>query len=167
VLVLLLAAGAATAVILAPWDDGDESPSDETAAVSTTTTDTTQAEAAAQAAACESEMGPLLKQLRELDSRLNVGLSYDEYTTEVGDVRVVYDRVVEDVEDPICLTSVGIPAETALNQYAKAASKWGDCFDDIDCDTDAIEPTLRRYWDKASSSLDVADEGLVEMRQPS
>lgn len=152
-------------MVLAPWDDDEDSGSASTGTTSTAEQETTRARAAY--AACDRALGPLLKQLRELDSRLNVGLNYDEYTTEVGDIRVVYDSVVEQADDPTCLTSVGIPAEEALNQYAKATGKWEECFDDIDCDTDSIEPTLRKYWDRASTAIDTAEQGLEEMRSPS
>jgi hypothetical protein len=164
-LAFLLAGGVAAAVVIAPWDDGDDGGSGSTD--TTSTTDQEIARARAAHAACDRALGPLLKQLRELDSRLDVGLNYDEYTTEVGDIRVVYDSVVEQAEDPACLTSVGIPAEEALNEYAKAAGKWGDCFDDINCDTDSIEPTLRKYWDRASTSIDTAQQALEDMRAPS
>jgi hypothetical protein len=162
---LLVVAGVGAAIALfvvgGSDDDGDSSqPADSP----TTTTDEAAAEARASYAKCKRQIGPLLDRLHELDSRLDVGLNYDEYTTQVGDVRVEYDTAVDGIDDPLCLTAAGIPAETALNQYAKAANRWGECFDDLDCDTDTVEPTLRKYWDRASRAIETADEGLESLK---
>ena len=119
-----------------------------------------------KAASCKEEMGGLVDALGELDSRLNVGLNYDEYTDQVGDLRVEYDRVDFGGSDPEqldCLTAVGLPAEQAMNEYAKAAGTWDECFDDIDCDNDSIQPELQRRWATASRKADRASRGLEKM----
>ena len=123
-------------------------------------------EAEDTAATCKEEMGPLVDALGELDSRLNVGLNYDEYTDQVGDLRVEYDRVDFGGSDPKqldCLTTVGLPAEEAMNEYAKAAGTWDECFDDINCDNDSIQPELQRRWSSASRKANRAQRGLDKM----
>jgi hypothetical protein len=159
----LIAGGAVTAALLGVFggDDGSDGAarSEDTAAE-----DRTEAEESYNT--CRRQIGPLLDELQELDSRLDVGLSYDEYTTHVGDARVIYDRVVDEVDDTTCLTEVGLPAERAFNQYVKASNKWGDCFEDLDCDPDAIEPTLQTHWDRASTLVESADRRLEAMRTP-
>ena len=123
-------------------------------------------EAEEKASTCRQEMGDLVDALGELDSRLNVGLNYDEYTDHVGDLRVEYDRVDFGGSDPEqldCLTAVGLPAEQAMNEYAKAAGTWDECFDDIDCDNDSIQPELQRRWSTASRRADKAERGLEKM----
>jgi hypothetical protein len=114
---------------------------------------------------CKQQMEPLLESLSELDSRLGVGLSYDEYTDKVGNVRVAYDDIdFAEVSDTACLSDVGVPGEKALNQYAKAANVWSSCFDDFNCSNDSIKPTLQRHWSKATLLIDSAKEGLDSMK---
>ena len=125
-------------------------------------------EAEAKAETCKTEMAGLVDALGELDSRLNVGLNYDEYTDQVGDLRVEYDRVDFGGSDPEqleCLSSVGLPAEGAMNEYAKAATTWDECFEDIDCDNDAIQPDLQRRWSAASRKADRATRGLEKLER--
>jgi hypothetical protein len=162
----LVIAGAAVAIVLATT--GSDTSTEQAA---TTATIDTQAQRRAAAVAnyekCRDTTRPLLDKLHELDSRLDVGLNYDEYTDKVGDVNVAYDRVTPKIGgQPQCVTSVGIPAEAAFNQYVKASNIWGECFDDINCDNDSIEPDLHNHWNKASNSIDSADRGLKELRDP-
>ena len=79
-----------------------------------------EAEAQRRADRCEAQLGGMSTEPEELDSRLDVGLTYDEYNTHVGDVRVEYDQVPFRAVDPECLTEVGLHLENALNSYAKA-----------------------------------------------
>lgn len=100
----------------------------------------------------------------ELGSRLNIGLTYVNYTSEVADVRVVYDQTdFGAIDDFDCLGDVGVPLEKALNQYAKAATRWDECFEDIYCENDSIEGELQTHWDKAGQLALKADAGLAAM----
>lgn len=126
-------------------------------------------------AACSDQLGTLVERLGELDSRLSVGLNYDEYTDEVAELRVAYDKIDFDELGESgfgCLSGTGLPAEKALNQYAKAATRWGECIDDFGWDTDAIEPALQRRWshatdfvETAADELDQMDDEAVELEQ--
>lgn len=118
------------------------------------------------AAACEGQLGPFLRKLQELDSRLSVGLNYSEYTEKVADVKVVYDRIPFDDLDFDCLSSVGTPGETALNQYAKAADRWGECVDDLDCSNESVQPELQKFWTRAGKLAARAVDGLKTLGQP-
>jgi hypothetical protein len=164
---VLIAAGVAVALIVS---DGSSSGKDDSSSEQSVASERAQAAEERRAAqakydTCQDQMGDLLDSLTELDSRLDVGMNYDEYTDSVGDIRVAYDQVpFDEANDPTCLTSVGLPSETALNHYAKATRIWSACFDDFNCSTDSIEPKLRRYWDKASASIDTAKEGLDSMK---
>jgi hypothetical protein len=112
-------------------------------------------------AKCALTFRPLQDAIDELDSRLGVGLNYENYTTEVADVRVAYDRTDFDgLKDPVCLTTVGLPLERALNQYVKAANVWDDCFGDFDCDMDDVQPTMQKHWNRASSNASVSSAVL-------
>ena len=120
-------------------------------------------------AACSTAFTDLQDTLGELDSRLSVGLTYDEYGDAVADARVAYDQVdIAHLKLPydgnfICLGSVGVPLERALNQYAAAYDRWDECFDDYNCDVDAIQPELQTYWSKASRAITKAKDGLADM----
>jgi len=117
-------------------------------------------------AACEGQLGTLVNRLGELDSRLSVGLNYDEYTDEVADLRVAYDKIDFDELGEAgvsCLGSIGVPAENALNQFAKAVNQWGTCLDDFGCDTDSIEPKLQRRWSRATDYIDQAKDELDQL----
>lgn len=114
---------------------------------------------------CEETFADLQDALTELGSRLDVGLSYDEYTNEVGDVKVAYDQTdFDSLEDFDCLGGVGLPLERALNQYSKAAGVWSDCFDDIDCDVDSIDPQLQSHWARATKAVESSKSGLDDLQ---
>jgi hypothetical protein len=99
-----------------------------------------------------------------LDTRLSVGLTYADYTSEVADIRVVYDQTpFGEVDDFDCLGDVGVPLERALNQYAKAATRWDECFEDIYCENDSIQGELQEHWTKAGRLAVKADTGLAAM----
>ena len=120
-----------------------------------------RATAEANAAACALAVDPFLASLQELDSRLSVGLNYDEYTNQVGNVQVVYDQL--DVGGltalPGCL-NVAVAGEKAFNQYIKASNAWGTCFDDLYCSNDDVQPKLQRLWAKATSLVQRAQAKL-------
>ena len=111
-------------------------------------------------ATCREELSPLIRGLQDLDSKLDVGLAYAEYSTEVAQLSVEYNGIRFGRLDFECVASAGVPAETAFNQYRKAYFEWDECFDDLDCDLDFIEPTLQTYWSKASSNVTEAKTGL-------
>jgi hypothetical protein len=120
------------------------------------------------AAACQRMLTDFVDTVGELDSRLDIGLNYDEYTDQVADAKVVYDRIDfhgAGTGSLDCIQQVGLPAERALNQYAKAAGTWGDCFDDFDCDTDSIQGDLQSRWTRASAQVDRASRALNQMRR--
>ncbi|UGS35638.1 hypothetical protein DSM104329_02033 [Capillimicrobium parvum] len=127
-----------------------------------------EAEARNLVESCEHAMGEFQDSISELDSRLNVGLSYDEYTDKLGDVQVTYDQVDYDELDdnPRCLSGVGVPLESALNQYLKAANIWSDCFDDVSCSNDSIQGSLQLRWAKASAKIRAAKNGMDDLGTP-
>ena len=120
---------------------------------------------------CDDQMGQLVDELGELNSRLGIGLSYDEYTDTVGGLRVTYDRIDWDANDEVdpadalkCIQDVGLPAEKALNLHAKATRTWGDCLDDFDCVMDDVDPTLQKRWASATTNIEKAKSGLDDIK---
>jgi hypothetical protein len=124
--------------------------------------------AQAQYAACGARMGEMLSQMSDLGSRLDVGLTYSQYSSALGDIKIAYDHASEaggaDAGALDCLTAVGLPAEEALNQYMKASSKWSDCIDDYSCSTDSIQPALQSRWTSAQTKIESAKSGLADMK---
>ena len=70
---------------------------------------------AADAEVCRAELGPFLESLEELNSRLSVGLTFQNYSEEVGNVRVAYDQVEFSNLSLACTSRAGLAAEKALN----------------------------------------------------
>ncbi|WP_028065796.1 hypothetical protein [Solirubrobacter soli] len=62
------------------------------------------------ATTCQSQLGQRVDDIGELGSRLDIGLTYED-----------------------------LPAEKALNEYAKATRTWGDCVDDLYCSNDSVK----------------------------
>ena len=117
---------------------------------------------------CEQQMGRLLKRTRALNSRLDIGLNYDEYSDQVADLKVAYDAIDFGGagDDSLkCLSSVGVPLEGALNQYVKSYRTWNACFEDYDCDNDSITPQLQARWSKATRQVSHAARGLSDLTQ--
>lgn len=113
---------------------------------------------------CASTFTDFQDAVEEMNSRLSVGLSYADYSTNVADVRVAYDQADYDALDDIdCIGSVGVPLEGALNQYVKAANIWDACFEDIYCENDSIDPELQSHWEKAGRLATKASKGLAAM----
>jgi hypothetical protein len=129
------------------------------------------AAARALATGCDRQLGELVEAVGELDSRLDIGMTYSDYTSEVSDLKVSYDSIDWDLDDELepedtltCINEVGLPAEKALNEYAKATRIWGECMDDLYCSNDSIEPSLQRRWRRASSNADNATDALDELQ---
>ncbi len=159
---VIVAGATAFAVITLFGDDDDSAGPDAEATEQALET----AEDQADAARCERQLEGFLSSLEELDSRLNVGLNFNEYSTQVGDIQVEYDRVPFNALDVDCVGEVGVSAEKAFNAYATAQSVWSDCFDSLSCSNSEIDPELQRQWAKAAGLVAAARRGLASMRRP-
>lgn len=128
---------------------------------STVDAEAVEAERAREAAAqCRRQLGGMMRELQEIDSRLNVGLSQAEFSTAVGDAQIAYDRIIWDHVNGACLTDVALPLEGAINRYLRANTQWDDCIWDYDCDLDSIDPKLQLKWLAASRQINRAEQGL-------
>ncbi len=112
-----------------------------------------------QASARGCPLGSFLKTLDQLESRLAVGLSYQQYFAQVSAARDTYEVLpVQKLELP-CLVRIGTPAEKALDEYIDAANLWRGCRAQAACVTYSIEPRLQRDWRVASHFLTEVREG--------
>lgn len=109
---------------------------------------------------CADQITPLVEALQDLNSRLNIGLTYADYGERVGDVRVLYDRIHFATLGPNCVNKVGIPAEDAMNDYIKAYQTWNACIEETGCSTDSIESKLQTQWSKATTKINEAATAL-------
>lgn len=106
---------------------------------------------------CAEQLGDLHTALSDLDSRLSVGLSFQDYSERVGDVRVAYDAIDYTALDPACTLGVGIQLEKATNSYIRAYTRWNNCIEDLDCSTDSIDKELQRNWARATRQIENAE----------
>lgn len=111
---------------------------------------------------CRDELQPLLEALQELGSRLNVGVSLDEYGDYVGDVAVAYDRFDVEALSPHCLAEVAVPLEKAYRKYAKGAQAWDHCVWEESASLDECSryDRVQRQWQAANRLIEGADEAL-------
>jgi hypothetical protein len=143
--------------------EGEASPRPSPTASPTPTIDPAEEVAVVNQAICEEQLGPLLEALEDLDSRLGVGLVFQDYTNRVGDVSVEYDRVRFGALPIDCINEVGVPLENALNAYIRADNRWNECIGDFGCDIDSIEPELQRRWREASQETRMGRQGLRDL----
>jgi hypothetical protein len=119
--------------------------------------------AAALATGCQQDLGGLIKALRNTGSRLDVGLTFADYSTQVGQISVAYDRIPFKQMDFECISPAGVKAEKAFGSYTDAYNQWNDCISDLYCDTDSIESDLQGNWSKADSQTRQARSALFEL----
>lgn len=129
-----------------------------------------QAEAKADAqkarAKCQAQIGSLQRELKAIDSRLDVGMTQSDYNTALGDVSIAYDDLSVGKLDPDCL-GVAVQLESAFNRYIEANDEWSDCIDDLYCDLDAdVLPGLRDHWNAANRLIAKSERQLARMGAP-
>jgi hypothetical protein len=161
-LALALAAGGSQ-VIAKTGPSAEEKAADEAASKAAAE----QQAAAARAAECQAQLGGLIAAEEDLGARLGgVGVTYEEYGRRVGDISAAYNAVPINQLQAACVAQVGFFAESALNNYINAGNTWNECFADIYCDPDSIDPELQSAWAKASTNVDAATRGMAELGQP-
>ncbi len=119
--------------------------------------------AAALAAGCQGDLGGMIRVLRNTGSRLDVGLTFADYSTQVGQISVAYNRIPFKRMDFECISPAGIKAEKAFNSYSDAYDQWNDCIGDLYCDMDSIESDLQGKWSKADRQTREARQALTEL----
>jgi hypothetical protein len=111
---------------------------------------------------CEAVIGDFMDSLHELDSRLDVGLNYEQYGQALGDASVEYNKLNIDEIPAECLNAAA-DGEAAFNAYVKASNIWNRCFGDIDCSNASIKTKLQRNWSKATRKIQSAETALDEL----
>lgn len=110
---------------------------------------------------CNSQLSSLLSAEENLNSHLDIGMNFTDYTQAVGNVKAAYDQTPIHQMAPKCLL-VGVSIENALNDYAHAVNTWNNCISNLasGCTDSSIKPQLQGDWSKASSQINQA-KGLL------
>ncbi len=124
-----------------------------------------QAEESAQSreAECGEQLEPFISALEGLDARLEVGLNFEEYFDELGNIQVAYNQLPIDDLHPRCLGRVGVPSEKAYQAFTAAGEDWDACIEALSCG-DEISPEVQRQWVRGSRLLEEATGlGMTEV----
>jgi len=170
----MVLSAAVTAAVLSGCAADDGSGEGPGAAATTESVDLEErraerAEARARQAAADCQRGlqKLTGELRDVDSRLSVGLTQDDYNSALGDVRVAYDTAPFKRLDRPCLLKVGVPLESAFQKYLNANEDWADCINNYGCNVDQdVLPGMRKDWAEATRLIRRSQQGLVAIRTP-
>lgn len=115
---------------------------------------------------CEGQMGGLLEALKQIDGRLDVGLTNADLTSRLGDVAVTYNDIPFRKLSAECIQMVGVPLENAYNEYTKSVTKWDACIDDYSCSVEGAKlAELQGHWSKASKQVDQAKRALSQPKK--
>ena len=107
-------------------------------------------------AQCETSLDEFLTSLETLDSKLDIGLSFNQYNNEVGKIKVVYDQIDIDAIDDTCLSEVGYYAEKAFRLYYKAGLAW---------EALAPESITSALWTDAHRLIETANSNLETLNE--
>ena len=110
--------------------------------------------------ACARGLTGLVEQLEHLRRSLVIGVSYEQYVSELGTVRRSYERVPVGKLDLACVSGPATSAEESFDGYLAAANDWGDCVSQSGCETASLEPKLQRRWLVAAKLLAEARRAL-------
>jgi hypothetical protein len=183
VLGVVVVASAVAGVLMFAF--GDDGPSEEERATARASESSASASAASASAAeaaasrsaslaaeaqvaydeCLAGTTVLMDALKDMNSRLSVGLTYQDYGEKVGDVQVAYDASVDGILETAssCLGGVGAKLETAVKRYREVQDIWSDCIDDYGCDFSEgpVNDKVQAKWAQATRGIEKAEENLA------
>lgn len=112
-------------------------------------------------AKCHRQIGDFVEALRDIDSRLDVGMTQRDLMDAAADAAAERNDVDESALSDAC-DSTYDRAESALQIYAATAMEWNDCiFSDDWCDPDDPDDLdLQTPWSHASDALDEAYDAM-------
>jgi hypothetical protein len=82
-----------------------------------------------------------------------IGVSYEQYVSELGTLRRSYQQVPVAKLDLACVAGPASSAEDSFDGYLAAANTWGECVSAAGCETASLEPKLQRKWRLAANQL--------------
>lgn len=115
-----------------------------------------------EAERCRDSVGGFVRATRDLESRISVGVVFQDYNNYVGDLASAYDRIRQGRLTTYCVTQVVEPSRKTLNAHIDATSTWDDCIQSLSCGD--VEPRLRDHWDVAGRHFRDLLAGLREVK---
>lgn len=116
--------------------------------------------AAAERKTCENEIGDFLETLKDIDARLNVGITQETLGDLTGDASSERSDVDEDNLPAWCADALDY-ADEAFSEYADTTMEWNDCIWDDYCDPD-LDLDLQSPWVRAGEKIDMAEKIFKE-----
>jgi hypothetical protein len=135
-------------------------PTDATTTISSAEPPPRDKSNSAAPTACASGLTGFLEGLEHLRRSLVIGVSYEQYVSELDTIRNSYARVPVAKLDLACVSGPATSAENSFDGYLAAANAWGDCVSEAGCETAALEPKLQRKWRLAAKQLAEAKRAL-------
>lgn len=113
---------------------------------------------------CNAALEGTASALTELDSRLAVGMSYDEYSTSAGDASVAYGAIDQSAVTGDCALRAGLYIEEALNTHIEASEIWRKCLNRLCNFNREINAEMQEKWLAASNKITKANQALYDMK---
>jgi hypothetical protein len=115
---------------------------------------------------CQAQLGGFLDAMDTLRSKLEVGLTFEQYVDEVRAIKRIYDGIPTGRLAIDCLIRAGTPGERSFDVYIAASHYWAGCAAEVSCQSSSIETRLQQEWKLASSLLSKAQDGLKRVGSP-
>jgi hypothetical protein len=122
---------------------------------------------------CLYQLGNLVDTLTQIEGEMQVGVSFNDYRSLIGQAQVAYARVPWRRVSLSCLNEVGVPAERALNYYLRAFNSWAQCIRNLtlDCSSGPETPSASRPGQTllrmlTGRQMRLAERWLAEMCDP-
>lgn len=90
---------------------------------------------------------------RDLDARLDVGMTQADYSKEVGSVNVKFEAIPNHSIPPGNCNQALKHAFAAQHAYIVADQKWDHCITDYACAMSSVTPVLHAKWAKAHTAV--------------
>jgi hypothetical protein len=119
---------------------------------------------------CATQLSGLPDKAQALESRVSVGLTFDQYSDVIGTTKIAYDkmeRVVGQKPEPMTLPclKVGAKFESGFGKYADAFNAWNSCITDYNCSIDkgATHDKMQADWSRGSTLFDQGQNLLAKL----
>jgi hypothetical protein len=115
---------------------------------------------------CPHQLVNLVNSLSEIDGQMDIGLTFAQYKSHLATTHVAYARVAWNSMPYTCLTSAGVPAERAMNEYTAAYNSWAQCVQKVvsgvlaNCSSGPGYLFRERQWRLAHSNVQRAVNAL-------
>lgn len=123
---------------------------------------------------CATDTQALRNALQDLNSRIEVGLSYSDYGTKIGDASSAFTGALngfktENKAGTIarnCLADVLTPLAAEVDLHAATAKIWEDCINDYSCDINkgTSADKMQSNWQRTAKLSQRAENRLANLK---